>query len=272
MKVISDKELLQLQLDILRDVDTFCRHNGIEYFLVGGTGIGAIRHGGYIPWDDDIDIGMTRPNYNRFISSFNGTFPNLRVYAPEINWEYYAPYANVCDTRTLLIESTNSHRKDEIGVKIDVFPYDGVPSDPIEFENLRRKARRLKSMSYFKRSIIKRGRNSNPKAIISNIIWKILLLPIPFSYIQKRIHELSELVSYEEAVYLEKIVFPYKKNIPQKKELFESYCDMPFENLTVRNLKDYDVYLKSVFGDYMKLPPENQRVANHGFVAYWKES
>ena len=112
MKQLTIKEILQVQLDILRDVDAFCRQNKIDYFLVGGTGIGAVRHGGYIPWDDDIDIGMTRPNYDRFLSSFNGNYGNLELYAPEIDLNYYAPYANVCDNRTLLFEGANGHRKD----------------------------------------------------------------------------------------------------------------------------------------------------------------
>ena len=271
MRVITDNELLEIQLHILRDVDAFCRTNGIEYFLVGGTGIGAVRHGGYIPWDDDIDIGMTRPNYNKFITSFNGSYSNLIVFSPEINWDYYAPYANVCDTRTLLIERFNSHRKDEIGVKIDIFPYDGVPSCETEFERLRKKARFLKTISYFKRRIIPKGANASILSVISIVFWKIILSPIRYSSIQKRIHHFAEIVPYEDALYLEKIVFPYKHNKPLNKTVFESYCDMSFEGLTIRNLKQYDLYLRSVFGDYMQLPPENQRFASHGFIAYWRE-
>ena len=271
MRVITNNELKQLQLDILKDVDAFCRRNGIEYFLVGGTGIGAVRHGGYIPWDDDIDIGMTRPNYNKFIGTFNGSLPNLKVYSPEIDWEYYAPYANVCDTRTILFEHSNSHRKDEIGVKIDVFPYDGVPSDETDFERMRKRARLLKTISYFKRRTISKGRNTSIWNVVSSIFWRIILSPIKYSSLQKRIHHLAEIVPYEDALHLEKIVFPYKKNKPLNKAVFESYCDMVFEGLTIRNLKQYDLYLRSVFGDYMQLPPEDQRVSSHGFIAYWKD-
>lgn len=271
MKEITDKELLQLQLDILRDVDSFCRKNGIEYFLVGGTGIGAVRHGGYIPWDDDIDIGMTRPNYNKFLADFNGSFCNLRVYAPEINWNYYAPYANVCDTRTLLIEESNSHRRDDIGVKIDIFPYDGVSSDEQVFESMRRKVNRLIGFCGIKRN----NYNSNEEMSIFSgakyTVAKLLLSFIPYSSLQKAIHKVSAMVPYEKATLLEKIVFPYRNNKPCAKKIFESYCDMKFEDLIVRNLKEYDAYLKSVFGDYMQLPPESQREPHHGFTAYWKE-
>ena len=271
MRQISDEELLQLQLDILRDVDAFCRNNQIEYFLVGGTGIGAVRHGGYIPWDDDIDIGMTRPNYNRFIETFNGKISHLRVYAPELNWNYYASYANVCDMRTVLLEGANGHRKDEIGVKIDIFPYDAVPEKRKEFEINRKKARRLSYFCYIKRHLINKDKRINFRTKCYYIGLKVLLFPFTYAFLQKKLHALSQQVPYNESIYLEKIVFPYKKNKPCKKELFESYCDMKFEDIIVRNLKGYDEYLISVFGDYMKLPPEDQRTSHHGFKAYWKD-
>lgn len=271
MKEITDKELLQLQLDILKDVDTFCRRNRIEYFLVGGTGIGAVRHGGYIPWDDDIDIGMTRPNYDKFLESFNGTYGNLRVYAPELNINYYASYANVCDTRTVLYEGSNSHRGDEIGVKIDVFPYDGVPSDFVSFDKLRNRARNIVAKLYYKRYDLSKSNEKGVRFYVGMLRKKISVSLFSYAKLQRDLISISKHVKYSEAEYLEKIVFPYKSNRPCKKEIFECYCDMPFENLTVRNLTAYDEYLTSVFGDYMQLPPENQRVMHHGFKAYWKE-
>ena len=216
MREITDKELLQLQLDILRDVDAFCRKNGIEYFLVGGTGIGAVRHGGYIPWDDDIDIGMRRPDYNRFIESFNGSYSHLKVYAPEINLNYYAPYANVCDTRTLLDEGENGHRKDPIGVKIDIFPYDPIPSDEKLFESLRSKSRKWMNYAFYKRRNIFNAKVSVLGAI-KTLIWKFILLPIKYSSLQKKTLELTTTLSFDEAEYLEKIVFPYAHNKPCKK-------------------------------------------------------
>lgn len=271
MKEITNRELLQLQLDILRDVDSFCRSNGIEYFLVGGTGIGAVRHGGYIPWDDDIDIGMTRPNYDRFLSSFNGHYTNLVVYAPELNWNYYAPYANVCDSRTILFEQTNSHNGIDIGVKIDIFPYDPVPSNQQTFESMRRKAKLLNALCYYKRHSLKSTSIISFRELAYTVFCKVFLLPRRYSSLQKALHRLTTSISWNEAECLEKIVFPYSHNKPCRRELFESYCDIPFENLVLRNLKDHDTYLKSVFGDYMQLPPESQRIMNHGFKAFWKD-
>lgn len=133
MRLISFEEHKKIQLSILRDIDVFCQKNQIKYFLAFGTLLGAIRHKGFIPWDDDIDIAMPRPDYNKFILSFNGMVDNLKVLAPEIDLDYYAPYANVYDTRTVLEEKGTSHLKFEIGVKIDVFPIDGVPTNKIVY-------------------------------------------------------------------------------------------------------------------------------------------
>ncbi len=270
MRIITNNELLQLQLDILRDVDTFCRKNEIEYFLVGGTGIGAIRHGGYIPWDDDIDIGMTRPNYDKFLKSFRGRYDNLNLYAPELDWKWYAPYANVCDNRTLLIEGSDGHNGCEVGVKIDIFPYDAVPSNYDEFNKMRNHTRYMVNSMFYKRRSLFKMNLLNFRDVIGTLRIKAGALNRTYESMQKEIHDIAKSIDYDRAEYLEKIVFPYPDNIPCKREIFESYVDIKFENMIVRNLAHYDEYLRSVFGDYMQLPPEEKRHAHHGFTAYWK--
>ena len=97
MKEIGIDELKKLQVEMLVLIDEFCQHNNIRYSLSSGTLIGAVRHKGYIPWDDDIDIMMPREDYDRFVSTFNGAYGHLSLLAPEINCNYYAPYANVFD-------------------------------------------------------------------------------------------------------------------------------------------------------------------------------
>ena len=89
MKAILPEELNVIQLDILDDIHQFCVNNNIRYSLAFGSLIGAIRHHGYIPWDDDIDIMMPRPDYDVFINSFNGAYKHLVVAAPELDWNYY---------------------------------------------------------------------------------------------------------------------------------------------------------------------------------------
>ena len=127
MKIITSEELKAIQLDLLQKTADFCKENGIRYYLCGGTLLGAIRHKGYIPWDDDIDISMPRPDYDRFISMFNKPENDYQVIDMSNNKKYGLPFAKVHDTRTFVDEL--QYTKDQFGVYIDIFPIDGVGED-----------------------------------------------------------------------------------------------------------------------------------------------
>lgn len=271
MKELSIKEIMDLQLEILKQVDKFCRANGIEYFMYGGTGIGAIRHKGYIPWDDDIDIAMTRPNYDRFISTFNGSYEHLEVYAPELNWNYYAPYANVCDTRTVLDEGANGHRGQKLGVKIDIFQIDGAPETEEEYLKLWQINRKYMKSMYIRRHLLSVLWKKDKVAFFKCIVKKLLNCTPSFVYMQKKTHEISTKYKFGETSKATNLSYPYPKLTLCERSWFEHYIDVDFEDMKARMIADYDPYLRVIFGDYMQLPPEEQRIAHHGFKAYWKD-
>ena len=266
MKEIGLEELKKLQLDILLAVHEFCVNNNIEYSLAAGTLIGAIRHKGYIPWDDDIDILMTRPNYDKFLNIFNGAYENLLVLAPEKNWNYYAPYANVCDVRTLLIENDFDHNGIDVGVKIDIFPIDGCSSNRFDFFLQCKKLMRWNSMLIHKRC--------NPSSTLSlrfvkATIQRILLSIYSYSSIQKKIHKESIRFDYKNSEFAALMVFePIAFKAP--KSFFDEYVNIEFEGHQLRSIRDYDVFLKLRYGDYMKLPPVELQIPHHGFKAFWK--
>lgn len=266
MKKINIEELKELQLQILVQVDKYCRSRKIEYFIGYGTLIGAVRHGGYIPWDDDIDICMTRPNYDKFIKSFNGAYRHLEVYAPELNWEYYAPYANVCDKRTILNEGKNSHRGIRIGVKIDIFPIDGVPSDIESYRRLRKRIYRIWSCLCAKRNALS---SNNWKRKIVVIIRRIISFPYSYAFLQRCICKLSTANKFEASDYVDRIVFLDLAETRCCKSVFEQYIDIEFEGYSLRTIKEYDFYLRKIYGDYMQLPPKEEQVMRHNFEAYW---
>ena len=267
MRQISTEELMKLQLDILLSVDDFCNKNNIQYSLGYGTLIGAIRHSGYIPWDDDIDIVMTRDNYDKFINTFNGFSKELYVIAPELNWKYYAPYANVCHNKTLLDEGANGHNGIEIGVKIDVFPIDNVSSD-IECNKIV-KNRILKLNTYLRSKRYHLG-GLNLRLKIKFLLYRFISFYRSYSSIQKEIRNLALSNKEKTSEFVDNLVF-YPKTIQTPKSYFSDYIDVDFEGYKFKSIKEYDAYLRQIYGDYMKLPPIDQRVPHHGFTAYWKD-
>ena len=270
MREISIDELKELQVQMMQEIHDYCVSNNIRYTLHAGTLLGAIRHKGYIPWDDDIDIAMPRPDYDKFISSFNGNSLNLKVISPELNWDYYAPYANVYDNRTILFETVNEHRGMEIGAKIDIFPIDGVPDNRNDFEMQYDKIQDLNKIL-----MIKRWRLS--KIPIKIIRWKIYATFGKFIYftreypeVQKELHELVTKFPFSESNYAATWVYcPIRERL--ERVIFEDYIDAPFEGHVFKIIKNSDVWLKALYGDYMQLPPEEKRVNHHNFKVYWKD-
>ena len=136
MRQITLQEIKDIQLDILKDVDSFCEKNNIRYYLAGGTLLGAIRHKGFIPWDDDIDIIMPRPDYIKFIQGYeNECDKNYKLTSIDNNKQHLYTFAKIFDMRTLKIEDSISYNnKNMDGIGIDIFPMDGLPQN-IESSN-----------------------------------------------------------------------------------------------------------------------------------------
>ena len=271
MKEMTRDEMKALQLEILKTVDRFCRDNDIQYTVAEGTCIGAVRHMGYIPWDDDVDIAMTRPNYERFIHSFDRYHKDLAIYAPELKWDYYAPYANVFDKRTILDEGLNGHNGMEIGVKIDIFPIDGVATDIKKCHRNKRIMALLWNILYIKRVKINKTYHKSLRHYLRFLVKRVILFPVKYTSVQRAIRHFATKYSFEDSINVDNCIFPHRRDSWCSQHVFDGYKDVTFEGITVSIMNGYNEYLTKLYGDYMTPPPEEKRIASHGFKAFWKD-
>lgn len=258
---MSDQEVRESMLSILDAVDDFCTKNGISYSLSSGSLIGAVRHKGFIPWDDDIDILMPRKDYDRFLATFNGSYPHFETVDYISEPDYSLPFAKVMDMSTQII--TGGNRLFCYGVFIDIFPVDGHPDagGTVEFYSkfmqlyrhlhkscklYRYTANHLTRIKFLMRCIFNRHNRETAAEM------EAMLRSYPF--------ETSEYAG-------EATADRYMKAVMHK-DVFTSFKRMEFENHSICCLEDYDTYLKAYYNEYMKFPPAKEQKPLHRITAY----
>lgn len=264
MNKLDTNTVKEIQMDILSSVDTFCKENNIRYFIGGGTLIGAVRHKGYIPWDDDIDIMMLRKDYNKFVHDF-GTKGKYCVLAPELNMHYPFPFAKVEDTSTVLIENMATPWK--MGINIDVFPIETIPENQKDRDKLFMKAKRIYKLYQFKKSNF--PRHGWLIRLSAKVLHAFLKL---FSISTLNRWTINNATKYQgtSSSLCGCVVWGYgKKEVHPVSDLASS-IDMPFENRIFQGPIGYDSYLRALYGDYMQLPPKEKQVTHHDYMAFSK--
>lgn len=265
MKQLTKEEIKQIQLEIMDSIHAFCEQHGLRYSLAFGTLIGAMRHKGYIPWDDDIDIMMPRPDYERFIHEYPGYKKNHVVQTHKNDKSYYLPFAKVYDNRTeQIIFPTKT------GVFVDVFPIDGFPDTEEDTKVYLKKKFHVVFHDILYTCSNNSYRKGNKLLIALKYIGKRILYPSRKRGIKKH-DAIVESYPYEIANYAgiasntiwERSRFP--------KRIFEEYTKSAFEGRMYNIISNYDILLSSYYGDYMQLPPEEERVPGHATPVYWKE-
>ncbi|MBQ6038527.1 MAG: LicD family protein [Bacteroidaceae bacterium] len=275
MREMSVQEIRDVSLEILRDVHNFCVKNNIRYTLQGGTLLGAIRHKGFIPWDDDIDIAMPRPDYMRFIKTYtseNG-FVAFSRELPEYKNSVFIAFTRICDVRRSYVDDSllpwTSRNK---GVWIDLFPLDGVE------DSISRLKWRLKKMCFYwsQGNALRSAHNPFPpitrfRKFCHMIIKKIFVMFLSYNAIDKHIEECQK-VNYQDANFYCNLAFMrYGIRERHRKKVLEDTILAPFEKDFFFIMKGYDEALKEKYGDYMQLPPEGKRVRGHDYNKYyWK--
>lgn len=272
VRQLTDEELRKMQLlqvDMIAELDRVCRKYDIKYVLYGGTMLGAIRHNGYIPWDDDADLAMLREDYEKFKQVAHELNPDICFFQDSDTDKYYRwGYAKLRRTNTEFIRSGQEHLKCKTGVFIDIFPLDDIPKF-LPFQMLQ------DFYCYCLRKIAWSEVGKVQKKGFKKV-WFKLLSKIPMSFVlrcQKSLHKKSSNSSPNRVTCLlfpslGKFYFkaPLKERYGMPKKWFLEREEYDFEGKRFYGIKDYDAFLQYEYRDYMTIPPESERKKHYASV------
>lgn len=260
---LSEEELKKYQLDILNATVGFCKQNNINYWLDFGTLLGAIRHKGFISWDDDIDISMLRSDYDKFLELFNRCNERYKVYSYENNKKFYFAYAKIIDTATVLYEPDDHGKK--LSVNIDLFVYDNAPEEDKKCKQI------LRRRNFYNNCEFARYHRGKAKGNIIRrmavVLLKIFSNCFPKDFFVKKV--IKNAKRYERFNTDRVCDFcGSTDNFICPRAIISDFQDGLFEGRMYKIPKDYDKLLQLEYGDYMQLPPPEKRISTHKFVAY----
>lgn len=263
MKTLSNHIVRSIQLQILEEIDAFCKAEGLRYSLAYGTLIGAIRHKGYIPWDDDIDLLMPRPDYDRFLRGFHS----------EKNEVIDLSASNVCVETFAKVSRKGTVMVDRglgrvlWGVNVDIFPIDGAPEAGLAeyYASMCRKREWISRLCPFYKVVGKDKAKWFVKYCLKRLRYPHLG---DCATVKAGINADLRACRFEDAPLAGAYFGDDEIREFMPREWFESYTELEFEGKRYPVLTHYDDYLCRLFGDYMQLPPEGQRVTHHMYDTY----
>ena len=264
----NSKTMKQHLLEMLVTFDKFCKENGLRYYLSGGTLLGAIRHQGFIPWDDDIDVNMPRPDCEKLMKLSGGRIGPYILNPPNSSKSYHAYHWKLYD-ESILVGKRHAY---DIGnrvypIFIDIFPIEGLPDTE------------KKNAAHYRRIFVWKklfncvgGKPFKNKSLIKKLVYG-LAWPIAKLFGTERLFnkviETAKTYPFDESDYIG--VMMTNVHTTEERVVKEEYLpvvDVKFEGHTFPAPAGYDTYLRQLYGDYMQLPPEEKRVSHHKLVPY----
>lgn len=257
------KKLQLVQVEIMDEIHRICIENGITYYMIGGTALGAVRHRGFIPWDLDMDIAMTRENYDRF-KEICATELNPRfLYRDYTNTSKFAhPHALLCIKNTFLEIKFDKYNPDteNLGIYLDIFPLDNAPADEKLQQKQADRLNRIKNMKKYKLATL--YQNSTVKKICKKTV-SALMFWTSVDEINKKMDACMRQYDSEPTGYLCSMAshYSYKKQcMPQ--EIYGTPQLLEFEGREYYGPQNVDEYLTRIYKDYMKLPSKDEQKQN----------
>lgn len=256
-------ELQRRLIDILSWFHKFCKKNDLKYFVLGGTMLGAMRHEGFIPWDDDIDVGMPRNEYEKLISLMgDDVFDEKFVLEhPLKNKNYIYPFCKIYDKTTTLVE--NAKKKIKRGIYIDVFPLDGIGNEKNEVHDNYKVINKLNMLLTLNIAGFRKGRKWYKNLGVA----LFRLIPMNTDKIIKKLIEECSKFPYDDYTYCGNLVGNWGEREIVPREVMGEPRLYKFENIEVYGAEKADEYLTSLYGDWRKLPPKEKQVTHHDFVS-----
>ena len=279
MRKMTVKEIQDVNLGILKHFDAFCKSHGLRYFLSEGTLLGAIRHHGFIPWDDDADVCMPRPDYNRFVREFVDT-PKYKLCTPE-RGNSFMVYARLSEMEDTKFTISAPWTFEDVGVSLDILPLDGCSGDKEQFEDF---ARRLidfrdKIVECRKRMKMPWAYRNDPLGFAKDVahhfahFWRILKYSPKAKRLLLEERELRQSINFATSEYCTTTLqaVNYAKKL-WRREWFDESINAEFCGFEFPIPVGYDGRLKAEYGDYITPPPEKERIDHAGWQKlFWRD-
>ena len=262
---LERRKIQLLELEILREVDRICRKHGIHYSLGYGSLLGAIRHNGFIPWDDDIDICLMRKDFVKFKEICKKELDSRFFYqSNDTDPEYFLLYDKIRLNGTLFRESHLSSYNIHHGVYIDIFPVDYLPENPLK-KIIQFACFHFCRLGLMSKYLVLEARKGTKKYYIAPI-FRLFYCLFPLSTLYRCANQVA--TWYDKTPHKRIMTFLTVKRLNEifNADIFDEFIDHQFEDMTVEIIKQYDLNLKQIYGDYMKLPPEDKRNTIHAII------
>lgn len=258
-------KLKSMLLDMFSWFHDFCICNGLQYYALGGTMLGAARHQGFIPWDDDIDVGMPRRDYLRFAALMQAHPQGCYILETphSENADFFYPISKLYDTRTTLME--NTRYKIKRGIYLDIFPLDGAGDSEEEARTYFSAIKGRRNLLLALTTGVRKGRSLYKNMAV------LAMRPVPDWVIGKKkllrsIDIISGSRAFEDCAWVGNMMGSWMERELMPRDVFGTPASYSFESLTIYGPEDYDTYLTGLYGNWRELPPVEKRKSHHDFL------